>query len=284
MPIIHSDLMNLSTEDVVCSYSSRDVILYALGVGFCAEPGNAKELQYGSEMQGPATVPTMAATLAYPNFLADCGWDSRQVLHTEQSLELYRPLPAKATLLLNSRVAAAYDKGPGRGAEIHVTTDARLRRDETVVFSTASTLLARADGGFGGPAVIQPKHHGLPSREADLSCDLPIARNQGLLFRLSGDLNPLHVDSSTAKKAGFEQPILHGLCTYGFACRAILTTICDYDFTLIKRFDVRFSAPVYPGDVLTTEMWQDRDVISFRCKVKSRDAIVVNNGMCLLSG
>jgi len=107
--------------------------------------------------------------------------------------------------------------------------------------------------------------------------------DQALLYRLNGDRNPLHADPAAAQAAGFQAPILHGLCSYGIACRAILKTICDYDFTLINGFDVRFSAPVYPGDILTTEMWQDRNVVSFRCQVKERDKVVLNNGKCTLS-
>ena len=116
-----------------------------------------------------------------------------------------------------------------------------------------------------------------------MSCDIATRRDQALLFRLSGDLNPLHSDPVIARSAGFDQPIMHGRCTAGIACRAILKTICDYDFTLVSGFDVRFSAPVYPGDVLTTEMWQDRNVVSFRCVVKKRKVVVINNGKCTLA-
>jgi acyl dehydratase len=123
----------------------------------------------------------------------------------------------------------------------------------------------------------------MPKRGPDLSCDLPTRPNQALLFRLSGDRNPLHADPDTAKAAGFDAPIMHGRCTSGIACHAILKTICDYDFTLITGFDVRYSAPVYPGDIITTDMWQDRNVVSFRCRVKERDVVVINNGKCTLA-
>jgi acyl dehydratase len=116
-----------------------------------------------------------------------------------------------------------------------------------------------------------------------LSCDIATRPDQALLFRLSGDLNPLHADPEFARLAGFHAPILHGRCTTGIACHAILKTICDYDFTLIEGFDVRFTSPVFPGDVVTTEMWQDRNVVSFRCSVRSRGATVLNNGCCTLT-
>ena len=112
---------------------------------------------------------------------------------------------------------------------------------------------------------------------------MPTRPDQALLFRLSGDFNPLHADPVYARRAGFDAPILHGRCTYGIACHAILKTICDYDFTLISGLDVRFSSPAYPGDVVTTEMWQDRNIVSFRCRVESRNATVIDNGKCTLA-
>ena len=119
-------------------------------------------------------------------------------------------------------------------------------------------------------------------REPDLVCDLPTRPDQALLFRLSGDLNPLHVDPLVASEAGFDTPLLHGRCTYGIACHAVLKTVCDYDFTLISGFDARFSSPVFPGDIVTTEMWQDRNIVTFRCKVKARNVVVINGGKCTI--
>jgi acyl dehydratase len=279
----YDKLMALSAADVPRSYSDRDSLLYALGIGFGADPLDEKELPYVVETMGRCTVPTMATTLSSVSFLANCGWNYAQVLHGEQKLELYRPLPMAAELLTTTRVASVLDRGAGRGAVITVATEGRLERDDTALFTLESTLIARGDGGFGGPTGSVPTPHILPEREPDLVCDLPIRADQGLLYRLCGDRNPLHADPSVARAAGFDAPILHGLCTYGIACRAILATICDYDFTLINGFQARFSAPVYPGDVLTTDMWQERNVISFRCHVKSRKSVVLNNGKCLLA-
>jgi acyl dehydratase len=123
----------------------------------------------------------------------------------------------------------------------------------------------------------------LPGRHPDLSCSSTTRPDQALLFRLSGDRNPLHVDPAAAREAGFTRPLLHGRCSYGIACRAILSTICDYDHTLITGFDARFAAPAYPGDTLTTDMWQDRNIVSFRCSVKARNSIVLSNGKCTLA-
>ena len=283
MTLDYNSLMVLSSTDVPCNYEDRDALLYALGVGFGGDPLHQKELQYVVETLGRCTVPTMAAALPNLDFMQNCGWDYRQVLHREQKLELYRPLPMAAELLMSSRVSSVFDRGPGRGAVITVTTDARLLRNDTAMFTVESTLIARADGDFGGPAGTLADPHELPQREPDLSCDIAIRPDQALLYRLFGDRNPLHADPAAAGAAGFDSPILHGLCTYGIACRAVLKTICDYDFTLITGFQARFSAPVFPGDILTTDMWQDRNIISFRCRVKGRESIVLNNGMCTLA-
>jgi acyl dehydratase len=160
--------------------------------------------------------------------------------------------------------------------------EGRLAKDDTALFTAGATVIARGDGGFGGPSGKGAAPHRVPRREPDLSCDTPTRSDQSLLFRLNGDRNPLHADPDTAMSAGFSIPILHGLCTYGIACRAVLQTICNYDHTLIEGFDARFSLPVLPGDTITTDMWQDGNIVSFRCSVKERDIIVLRNGKCTL--
>ena len=284
MPINYDSLMATEVRDDPCSYTDRDCMLYALGVGFGTNPMDLQELAYVYERPVLKTVPTMANMLLASDFLSNCGWDYNKVLHAEQRLELYRPLPASAELLADRRVIAVYDKGANRGAKIQIESEVRLAKDGTVLFTLGNTLIARGDGGFGGPKGSGPLPHRLPKREPDLVCELATRPDQALLFRLSGDRNPLHAHPEAARSAGFPGPLLHGRCTAGIACRAILRTICEYDFTLVTGFDVRFSSPVYPGDVLTTEMWQDRNVISFRCSVRERNKIVINNGKCTLAG
>ena len=198
-------------------------------------------------------------------------------------MRLYRPLPPSADLLINKRVVDAFDRGPKLGALILLEAEGRLAGDDTVVFTLGCTIVARGDGGFGGPRGRGIPPHRAPRREPDLSCDIDTRVDQSLLYRLTGDRNPLHADPAQAAAVGFERPILHGLCTFGVACKAVLQTICDYDHTLIEQFDARFSAPVLPGDTITTEMWQDGNVISFSCSVKERDAIVLRNGKCTLA-
>lgn len=284
MTINYDALMAAGTADISCKYNERDSLLYALGVGFGSDQLESGALPYVVETMGRCTVPTMATMLPKLDFLNECGWDYSQVLHATQKLDLYRPLPTAAELLMSSRVVSAHDRGPGLGAVIRISTNARLKRDDTAMFTLESTVVARADGGFGGPANGSlPAMHSLPTREPDLSCDLQTRPDQALLYRLSGDRNPLHADPGVARAAGFDRPILHGLCTFGFACRAILKTICNYDFTLITGFEASFSAPVYPGETITTDMWQDRNVVSFRAHVKNRRSAVLGNGKCVLA-
>ena len=284
MPLDYDALMNTRVADRPTNYADKDVMLYALGLGFGGNPMDEDELPYVFEDRGLKVMPTMASVLTSGDLLADCGWDYSLVVLVEQKLDLYRPLPAKGRMLTDTRVVSVIDKGPDSGALICVESETRLAKDDTALFTVGSTVIARGDGGFGGPPDKGSETHKLPQREPDLGCDLDTRPDQALLFRLCRDRNPLHADPSLARQAGFEKPILHGLCSYGIACRAILKTICNYDHTLICGFDVRFAAPIYPGDTVTTEMWQDRNIVSFRCRVKDRDAIVIDNGKCTLTG
>ncbi|HLU07802.1 MAG TPA: MaoC/PaaZ C-terminal domain-containing protein [Woeseiaceae bacterium] len=276
-------LLATAIDDQPVSYTDGDAMLYALGVGFCSAPDNVKELPYAYEAPALKTVPTFASMLPPSDFLAESGLQVAKILLGGLRLELYRPLPAAAELLLNRRVLGVYDRGVAHGAMIVVQSEARLKKDDTALFTLNSTLVARGDGGIGGSKGTLPERHLLPKRDPDLSCSSITRPDQALLFRLSGDRNPLHADPAVAREAGFARPLLHGRCTYGIACRAILNTICDYDHTLITGFDARFSAPVYPGDTLVTDMWQDRNIVSFRCSVKARNSIVLSNGKCTLA-
>jgi acyl dehydratase len=283
MSLDYEKLVATSVSGLELRYGDTETMLYAQSIGFGRDPLDRKELAYVYEQSGPLlTVPTMASAIIPEMFPPDLGWDYSQVLHVEQRLQLYRPLPAAADLRIDKRVAEVFDRGPKHGALFFFEAEGRFAKDDTVLFSLGSTVLARGDGGFGGPTGSGPKPHRVPRRDPDLSCDSITRRDQALLFRLNGDRNPLHADPAKAEKAGFSVPILHGMCTYGIACRAILRTICDYDYTLIESFDARFSAPVLPGETITTDMWQDGNVVSFQCSVKERNCIVLKNGKCTL--
>ena len=283
MALNYEQLIATTSNDLERIYTDTESMLYAQSIGFGRDAVDRKELAYVYEQGSPLqTVPTLASAIVPDMFPPDLGWDYSQVLHVEQRLQLYRPLPPAADLRLDKRVVDVFDRGPKRGTLFLFEVEGRLAKDDTVVFTQGATVLARGDGGFGGPSGSGPKPHRPPRREPDLSCDTPTRADQALLFRLNGDRNPLHADPDAAAAAGFSIPILHGLCTYGIACRAILKTICDYDHTLIEGFDARFSLPVLPGDTITTDMWQDGNIVSFQCSVKERDCVVIRNGKCTL--
>ena len=263
MPIDHQSLITAEVTDVPFSYTEQDVILYALGTGCGSDPTDPAQLAYVSEHAGLRALPTFAGMFVPDNIVVDAGIDLTNMLHRSEVLQLFRPLPAAADLLANQRVIALSDRGERRGADFELETELRLAKDDTVVCMIRTRIIARNDGGFGGRTAAARERHRIPDREPDLVCDLP-------------------TDPATARQAGFERPILHGRCTFGIACHAVLKTVCDYDFTLIREIAGRFSSPVYPGDVITTEMWQEGNVVSFRCRVLSRDVTVINNGRCTL--
>jgi acyl dehydratase len=284
MPIIYDELMNAKQEGLTASYGDRETMLYALGVGFMRDPMNADELKFVYE-NNLQTVPAMATVIGWGkgSTLARSGINYLMVVHGEQRLTLHKPLPYAADVVFDERVAGVFDKGP-KGAIIVTEREVREAQSGDKLFTASATIFARGDGGFGGPKEGAPEPHPIPTRAPDLVHECDTRVDQAFIYALSGDRNPLHRDPAIAKMAGFPRPILHGLCTYGTACRAIISTVCKYDATKITGFDVRFSAPVFPGETIVTEMWIDGPVVSFRCTLKEREAVVINNGKCTLAG
>src|SRR5262245_6815882 len=209
MALNYERLMALKREGDRFAYTDRETMLYALGVGMGRDPYDANELAYVFEKSTLKTVPSMATILARAPLLKDCGYDYTKVVHGEQRLTLHRPLPSEGELIADSRVTEAYDKGPGRGAVIYTEVKVRSAADNQAMFTLASTTFARGDGGFGGPAGSGPEPHLIPDRKPDMSLSLETRKDQALLYRLSGDRNPLHADPERAKRAGFPVPILH---------------------------------------------------------------------------
>jgi len=282
MAINYDKIMQLKSEGDVFRYSDREAILYALGVGFMRDPLNQAELKfvYENDLQ---TVPTFASVIGWGQAtLAPSNINYLMVVHGEQRLTLHKPLPVEAEVIADDRVVGAFDKGEGKGALILMEKVIRDKKSGEKLCTLGSTIFARGDGGFDGPKIGAPVPHALPTRQPDVvhACDTRV--DQAFLYALSGDRNPLHRDPMVAKMAGYERPILHGLCTYGTACRAVISSVCKYDAKKIVGFDARFSAPVYPGETIVTEMWVDGSVVSFRCKLKERDVVVLNNGKCTL--
>jgi acyl dehydratase len=291
MPIFYPDILQQTTPARKFTYGQRDVMLYALSIGLGADPLDERELPFVYE-NALKVVPTAATVLSMdardgqrspevPAGLRLSTLDMNKVLHGEQAIELHRPLPPTGTFYVTSRVVGAYDKGAKKGAIVIKETTWTGEQGVAVATLTHSAF-ARGDGGFGGPSVGAPEPHPNPARAPDFSVDIPTRPDQALLYRLNGDYNALHADPATAAQSGFPKPILHGLCTYGLTCRAVLQTIADYDSNAILSHQVRLSAPVFPGETVTVDLWQDGRVVSFEARVKARDTVVIRNGKTVL--
>ncbi len=280
MAIDYDKLRTYPIPAVETELTERDTMLYGLGIGFGADPVDRNQLKFVYE-DGLQAVPSMAVVLGHPGFWVkrpDTGIDWVRVLHGEQTMVLHRPLPTSGRLVGKSRVTEIYDTGADKGALMYqerVVTDART--GEKICTLTASTF-CRGDGGFGGPTGPSPRPHQLPDRAPDGHVDLATLPQAALIYRLSGDYNPLHADPAVAEAAGFDRPILHGLCTFGLACHALVKALCDYRPERLVRQDVRFSAPVYPGETIRVEYWADGATASYRAKALERDVVVLNNG------
>jgi acyl dehydratase len=284
MAIDHAHVMGLTATGEAYAYADRETMLYALGIGLGGDPMDTTELPYVYE-NGLKAVPTMATVIAWgAGRMGDTGINYAMVVHGEQRLTIHKPLPATADILADSRFTACLDKGAGKGAVLVQETDIRDKATGEALCTLTASIFARADGGFGGPSEGGPTPHEVPARAPDMEIDLPTRPDQALLYRLSGDRNPLHSDPAFAKAVGFPRPILHGLCTYGLTCRAVMAAYCDMDASRIRAHDVRFSAPVFPGETVSVQLWRDGEVVSFEARVKSRDAVVIRNGRALITG
>jgi acyl dehydratase len=288
MAIDYEKIMSTQPREQEFSYGDRETMLYALGVGMGRDALNRKELGYVYE-KSLQTVPTQATVISWgAGAGGDMGINFTMVVHGEQRLTLHQPLPPAADIVTTSKVTGAWDKGADKGAIIVTDTDIALKESGEKLCTLSSTIFARGDGGFmkEGQEVIgaPPAPHAIPDRAPDATFEAATHEDQAILYRLSGDRNPLHIDPDFAEAAGFPKPILHGLCTYGTVCRTILTNVCDYDHTMIRGFDVRFSAPVFPGETIITDIWRDGNIVSFRSRLKEREGMVINNGKCTLAG
>jgi acyl dehydratase len=284
MPLNHDHVMSLISEGQAFAYSERETMLYALGVGLGADPMNADELPFVYE-NGLKALPTQATVVAWgAGRMGETGVNYLMVVHGEQRLSVHKPLPTEAKITADTRFTHCLDKGAGKGAVLISETVLKDAATGEKLITLSSSTFARGDGGFGGPSEGGPEPHPVPSRAPDLEIDLPTRPDQALLYRLSGDRNPLHSDPAIAKMAGFPRPILHGLCTYGLTCRAVLQAYAGYDPARILQHDVRFSAPVFPGETVSVQLWKDGDVVSFEARVKARDVVVIKNGKSVLAG
>jgi acyl dehydratase len=176
------------------------------------------------------------------------------------------------------RILELIDKGPGKGALVLSERRVTDKATGALVATVTQTTFCRADGGFGGPKREAPRPHAIPTRAPDAVCDLGTRPETALIYRLSGDRNPLHADPAVAREAGYPRPILHGLTNFGIAGHAVLKTFCGYDTKKLMGLACRFTAPAFPGETLRTEMWRDGSVVSFRSRVVGRDVVAVDHG------
>jgi acyl dehydratase len=285
MGLNYERVMGFRPGELDASYTKRDCIIYALGIGIGMDPTDQDQLRFVYEPSLTA-FPTMAAVLGWPGRMNDpaFGIDERMVVAAELSIVLHRPLAPRATLAARARIREVIDRGPGHHAILQGTRDL-IAPDGTVVATVDSAALARNHGGFGGPVTEAPKPHPVPSTAPTIVCDLPTPPNLALIYRLTGDENPLHAEPARAKAAGFPRPILHGAATFGVAAHAIMRQY-GYEVDRLASIGARFVRPVFPGETLRTEMWPQRAPegthISFQCRAAGRDEVVVSNGLATL--
>lgn len=281
MPIDYDSLLNFPIPEVRQGLRWQDTALYALSLGCGADPLDVAELRYVTEGPTMRALPTMAVVLGYPGFwLRDprTGVDAVRLVHGEQAVKIHAPLPVEGEVIGRSRVTGIVDRGEGKGALLYservitdATTGAKLATLEQTTF-------LRGDGGFGGPSGPVRKPLPEPEGAPDLVVDLPTRPEIALLYRLNGDHNPLHSDPAVAAKAGFPRPILHGLATFGIVGRALLRGVCGGAPDRFGRMECRFSAPVFPGETIRTEIWPEDGGAAFRARALERDVAVVGNG------
>ena len=280
MTIVYEKLLALNVPPVEQSYGPKDCMLYALGLGLGQDPMNEDELAFVYE-KNLKVLPTYALVQGYsPYWLRnpESGVNWMKVVHGEQGLVLHKPVASQGSVIGQTRIVDVVDKGEGKGALVYSERKVTDKATGALLATLAQTTFCRGDGGFGGPRRDTPPPHAIPERAPDIVCDLPTRPEMALIYRLSGDINPLHAEPAFARVAGFPRPILHGLASFGVAGHALLKSVCAYDPARLAAISGRFSAPVFPGETIRTEMWRDGAVVSFRARVVERDVIAVNNG------
>lgn len=259
MPI-DPNAVGKTTEPHLFEWTDRDTLLYALGVGAGVdELAFTTENSHGIDQQ---VLPTYAVIACSPFAAAGLigTFNFSMLLHGSQGVRVFKPLPPAGKLRVVSEVADIQDKGPGKNAIVVLKATGSDPDGGDVVAETLTTVVIRGEGGFGGQPGQRPAAPEIPDREPDFRVALPTREDQALLYRLSGDRNPLHSDPWFAKElAGFPKPILHGLCTYGVAGRALVRELGGGDATKITAIDARFTSPVFPGETLTTSIWRTGD-------------------------
>ena len=281
MPI-NPDAVGATSEPTERSWTPTDCLLYAVGVGAGSLDPTGFELEFTTENSDgieQRVLPTFAVIAGQGGApLSRIGsFDRAMLVHGEQAIELHGPIPVEGTVRTTSTIAGIYDKGSGAVVVIEsASVDARSAEPR---FTTRTSMFIRGEGGFGGDRGPSGPRNVPPDREPDHVVTYTTRPDQALLYRLSGDRNPLHSDPTFAKRGGFDRPILHGLCTYGFTGRALLHTLCGSDPARFLAMEGRFSRPVLPGDTLVVSMWVDGQEAVFRTETQG-GAVVLDSARC----
>ncbi|MFX0082622.1 MAG: MaoC/PaaZ C-terminal domain-containing protein [Candidatus Hodarchaeota archaeon] len=281
MTSLNLEVIGKETEELTFKYTWRDVVLYNLGIG--AQPDELPFV-YERTSGGVKVFPSYACIVAGRGFaglkLSNKGIDGARFIHGEQMIKLYKPFPTEGEIIVKGVCENIYDKT--KAAVIHSKISGRMP-DGTQIFDTKYVHFYIGEGGWGGDRGPKAEPLDPPEgKEPNFSISYKTNINQAALYRLNGDLNPLHLDPEFAKRSGrFDKPILHGLCTYGYATRAIVYGLCDGDVSRFKEFKARFTSEVYPGETLTTSGWKDNGRYIIQVKTE-RGATVLGNAYAIV--
>ncbi|MDF2368475.1 MaoC/PaaZ C-terminal domain-containing protein [Sneathiella sp.] len=278
--MIPEKIIEYGFPDMEVSYQERDVILYALGVNVGQDPMNERELKYLFEEELQA-LPPYAMVLGHPGFwLRDPALevDWVKLLHAEQFLSVSRPLPAKGTVLVRHNVLGITDKGEGRGAIVYYEKLLRDAETKEELCRVTTGVFCRGDGGCGDYGEAPPKLAMMPEQSPDISITKKTDLRSALIYRLSGDYNPLHIMPDIARQAGYDRPILHGLCSMGIAGLVLQETVGESTPSLFGGYACRFSKPVFPGDILRVDIWVGDMGVRFRVVAEDRNEVVLDRG------
>lgn len=271
MPIDAAKAVAAEPRSAEITWDHKDIQLYHLGLGAGTPATDPDELRYTLESRLhvlPSFATVAGAGMGVVGGLSAPGIDVNlaHVLHGGQTVELHRPIPVKGSATSTSRVAAVYDKG--KAAVLVLRTE--VADADGPLWTSDAQIFVRGEGGFGGDRGPSTRLEA-PTGEPDRTVDRPVREDQALLYRLSGDWNPLHADPEFAKLAGFDRPILHGLCSYGMTLKAVVDTLLDGDVSRVRSYATRFTGVVFPGETLRIRMWRSEGRIQVTVTAVERD-------------